>query len=344
LLFNAFEIDGIDNFYIELLEDNVPNNKLSERENFWIHKLDSLNTEFGLNMRPGAASAVGYGTSMKYMGKYFPSLQSAVRTYQKLRSDCPKHVIEKRIKANKPLPISPRHHSKHPEAGSPYWRRWKGLVKHDNICSEWAILEDDKGYENFKRDMGFPPNNEYKLGRLDITKPHSKDNSRWMTSQEEREIFSGVEITAFGICYPSYSALANEYGIKLTTLLYRLSKGLSPEEAVNPHTKTSPKVTKYDGIEFKSKSEMLNYAAKKYNITVGQAKDRYARGLPFDHVPFKSNSCIINGKEFPSEKDAIEFYSISSSSYNKCKAKGMSPEDAINHLLKRKSKQFQLLL
>lgn len=170
LLFQAFDKYGIENFEIELLEDDIPNAKLAERENYWIKKLNSMDPKFGLNMVAGVSSSVGYGKQVTYMGKTFNSLQQAVREYSKIRPDCPPYIIAKRIKKNKRLPRIPRKQSKNPDAGTIYWRKWKNLVNRGNVCKEWSVLENDEGYNNFKNDMGFPPSKEYKLGRIDITK------------------------------------------------------------------------------------------------------------------------------------------------------------------------------
>ena len=51
-LYRAFRKYGIDNFYIELLEDNIPYDKLDEREVFWINYYDCVNPK-GYNISYG---------------------------------------------------------------------------------------------------------------------------------------------------------------------------------------------------------------------------------------------------------------------------------------------------
>ena len=51
-IFLAFEKYGIDNFYTEILEENIPNNKLDEKERFYIEKFNSF-VPNGYNMTHG---------------------------------------------------------------------------------------------------------------------------------------------------------------------------------------------------------------------------------------------------------------------------------------------------
>lgn len=51
VLYKAIRKYGIDNFYMNIIEDNVPYEKLSEREIFWIEKYDSYKN--GYNMTIG---------------------------------------------------------------------------------------------------------------------------------------------------------------------------------------------------------------------------------------------------------------------------------------------------
>ena len=148
LLFNAFDEFGLETFSIELVEDYIENKKLAERENYWI---DQLGTMFpnGLNMIKGNRSSVGYGIETVYNGKVYNSREQAVKEIQKERPDLPDYTIEKRIRHNRKLPVKLRVHSKHPEAGTDYWRRWKSLLIRNKLCSEWSILENDIGYEHF---------------------------------------------------------------------------------------------------------------------------------------------------------------------------------------------------
>lgn len=52
IIYNAMRKHGIDNFYIELLEENIPREKLNEREAFWISKYNSVRPN-GYNILDG---------------------------------------------------------------------------------------------------------------------------------------------------------------------------------------------------------------------------------------------------------------------------------------------------
>lgn len=336
LLFQAFTIFGIDNFYIEVLEDNIKNQDLTTRENYWINKYNTLGAS-GLNMITGVNSPASFGVPIEYCGTKYSSIKSAVRCIMKERPDLPEYIIEKRIRRNAPLPKKARRHSKHPEAGSNLWKRWLSLVRKNIVCPEWEIEEDGKGYENFKHDMNIPPTSKHKLVRLNNSLPFSASNCRWMLPQEEREFICGQKIVVFGKTFDTLTKVADEYKISLSTLIYRIKSGLSPEDAVSRKKQTAPQSIYEDGKIFNSKREYFLYISKKYNISFGQAKDRYERNLPYDHVPKKGNQCKILGKNFSTEKEAVEYFELSLSSYNKKKKAGLSPEEAILALLKKKS-------
>lgn len=54
---------GEDNFYIELLEDNIPQSQLNQKEKEWILKFNSFNK--GYNSCPGGNTGVNLGTGKK---------------------------------------------------------------------------------------------------------------------------------------------------------------------------------------------------------------------------------------------------------------------------------------
>lgn len=50
------------------------------------------------------------------------------------------------------------------------------------VCDEWL-----ESFENFLRDMGFPPSDKHTLDRRDNDLGYSKDNCRWATVQEQNK-------------------------------------------------------------------------------------------------------------------------------------------------------------
>ena len=207
LLFNAFDEFGLESFSIKLLEDNIENKKLAERENYWINQLGTMFPN-GLNMIKGNRSNVGYGIETVYNGKVYNSREQAIKKIQKERPDLPDYTIEKCIRDNRKLPVKPRVHSKHPDAGKPIWRRWKSLLKKNELCCEWSILENGIGYDNFINDMECPISKKYKLYKINNKLLHSKENSCWMTDTEIQEQEKGISAVVFG---KKYKALDHHF-------------------------------------------------------------------------------------------------------------------------------------
>lgn len=81
-LYSAIEQLGSDNFYIELLEDDIPFESLDEREEYWIDYYDSFNN--GYNSTPG-----GKGGLLIYKD------EDCDRIISMLKSGCTKGEVAK---------------------------------------------------------------------------------------------------------------------------------------------------------------------------------------------------------------------------------------------------------
>lgn len=338
LLFNAFDKFGLESFSIKLLEDNIEYKKLAERENYWINQRGTMFPN-GLNMIKGVNSSVGYGIKIIYKGKEYSSVKTLIKEIQKERPDLPDYTIEKCIRHNRKLPVKPREQSKHSDAGTPIWRRWKSLLKKNELCSEWSILEKGIGYDNFINDMGCPISNKYKLYKRNNKLLHSKENSCWMTDTEIQEQENGISVVVFGKKYNSRSTLAKEYNLSLSTLNYRIEKRkMSAEEAVTYSGKTTQAIScEYDGIKFSSKGKMYQHCAEKYGLTVGQVKDCFGRGIPIEKKLSKKVVCTIAGKNFETLKDALAYYKLSVKTYYRIQRKyNSSVEQTILYLLEER--------
>ena len=340
LLYKAFEQFGVESFFIRLLEDNIENKQLAEKENYWINYYGTMYPN-GLNMIKGNPSSVGYGKKIFYNGIEYSSVKKAVKEIQKERPDLPDYTIEKCIRHNRKLPVKPREQSKHSDAGTPIpiWRRWKSLLKKNELCSEWSILEKGIGYDNFINDMGCPISNKYKLYKRNNKLLHSKENSCWMTDTEIQEQENGISVVVFGKKYNSRSTLAKEYNLSLSTLNYRIEKRkMSAEEAVTYSGKTTQAIScEYDGIKFSSKGEMYRYCAEKYGLTIGQVKDCFERGISLEKKLLKRVVCTISGKDFETIKDVLAYYKLSVKTYYRIQKKNNSTvEETIKYLLEEK--------
>lgn len=97
------------------------------------------------------------------------------------------------------------------------------------VCGSWL-----DSFQAFYRDMGPRPGSEYSLDRRENDLGYSKDNCRWATAQEQAENrsstrwveYRGERITATGLGLRS--------GNSVNTILNRLARGDSPEQASRP--------------------------------------------------------------------------------------------------------------
>jgi group I intron endonuclease len=276
---------GPDNFTINTLEEDLEQTQLAERERYWIIRLNTRKPN-GFNIKPGGEMGGGRGKEIEYEGESFPSIEVASEVLSH-RTGIAKHVVHRRLSNGKPIPEQARQMSDHHEAGTNLWRRWKSLIngikaarRSGEICARWS------DYDNFSADVrdGYDPN--LSLVRIDESKPWCGENVRWISKQEAIERVHGTELVVEGKTYPSLNAVAREYGIGRTTLKNRLEvQGLALDEAVRKElAPTSKSLRKapvvVDGNEFPSINQAAKFAAKRYRLSFGQARDRVRRGVP----------------------------------------------------------------
>lgn len=164
------EYDPI-SFDWEILESDILNKKLaSERERYWIRHFDTV--ENGLNSNRGGSLGREIGKYFSYDGEEFVSIKQACEVLAKRFNSRP-HIIEKRIRNGVPLDKPSRTHSKHPDAGSRHWRRWKSLLKlhPENVSDSW------KDYESYKADTLPSFSEGMRMTRIDDTKPWGVDDT-----------------------------------------------------------------------------------------------------------------------------------------------------------------------
>lgn len=278
-LAQAIREDGPAGFTQEILEDNIPDKeRLSQREKYWVDKLEALG-ETGLNIAAPGNLGGSRGKPLEWEGELFPSIAEASYVLGK-RTGLPVHVVEKRIRSQEPLPSRSRKHSQHPDAGSNLFRRWLALKNRYPSSMESGWYDN---YDQFKSDV----NDSFKPGlvllRLDDSKPWGPKNWEWASSQKKVEVTHGKNIEIDGVSFPSLKAVADKFGIGVSTLKDRIRRqGLSPEEAVRkPLGATSYRQTgpiKVDGLLFKSKRQAILHISQKYSLTEGQARYRFETG------------------------------------------------------------------
>jgi hypothetical protein len=237
----AINTIGQTNFSIKIIEDNIPSDKLGDRERHWISEKNTR-VPNGLNATAGGERG-GRLNPTTFMGENFHSIAEAGRDYGREHGYEP-YTVERCIRSGKPLPAKQRKVSYDLDAGTHFFRCWKSLINDTNagrragtVCHRW------KEYRNFKADMFDGYAKDLKLFRIDKGKEWSKRNSEWVTSTRCVEKTHGKQLVIFDEVFHSYKAASIVHDISVSTLKYRiLKKRMTPEQAVTtPLGSTSPK-------------------------------------------------------------------------------------------------------
>jgi hypothetical protein len=70
---------------------------------------------------------------------------------------------------------------------------WNNLLKnHKELPKEWH------DFVQFYCDVGERPSPNHKLGKKDVTKPHSQTNTIWRNYKDDREQRTGMSVSDFG--------------------------------------------------------------------------------------------------------------------------------------------------
>ena len=287
LLHSAIRKYGAEQFELELLETVDDEMALAQREKFWIRELKTLYPN-GLNTLKGGQIGGAHGKRTIYEGRTFHSLERAAKTLAKERN-VPLHIARTRIVAGEPIPEKVRAVTRHSDAtgSSSYndlWRIHKSTLRRiDNGLVGYAIADEWRDYERFKADVLPSRVKGTRLAQADVSAPLGPKNFRWMSRAEIVTRSHGRAIIAGGVEYATIDALAKACDIASSTLLFRLNKGMTPDEAValGKNGKTSAKAVTFEGLEFRSMHAAAAYAAKKYGLSHDQARDRLRRNVPF---------------------------------------------------------------
>lgn len=132
----------------------------------------------------------------------------------------------------------------HGKTGSKVWFTWRSMLQRcHNPKNRQYHAYGGRGikvtkrwlkFENFYKDMGDPPTSKHSLDRIDNEKGYSKKNCRWATTKEQsRNKRTNIWITHNGQTMVT-ADWAKQIGIARSALWFRLDRGLSIEDALQP--------------------------------------------------------------------------------------------------------------
>ncbi len=132
----------------------------------------------------------------------------------------------------------------HGESGTPEYGIWSAMKNRCNnsnvgnyknyggrgiqVCNRWL-----NSFENFIQDMGYRPTPQHTLERENVNGDYCPTNCRWATYQEQaRNKRNNVFLTIDG-SEEKLVNLVDQSGISRDTILSRIKRGYSPEDAVS---------------------------------------------------------------------------------------------------------------
>jgi hypothetical protein len=233
LIDKAIRRYGVETFFLEIVQSQVPFSELSERE---IHYIKDFNTRapHGLNTSAGGQLGGCRGKLSVVNGVSYKSITEAGKAIEKETNGAVRwYSAESRIRNGEEMPDQSRKHSAHMEAGTNLFRRHLGLAKRKQLCRRWL------DYDEFKRDvlteftMMQIINQKLRLGKINGSRLYGPKNFAWVTQKEAIEARCGKPINAFGQSFVSITACSVYFDMPVSTLKYRIRVlKFTPEQAV----------------------------------------------------------------------------------------------------------------
>lgn len=108
---------------------------------------------------------------------------------------------------------------------TPFFDRYGG--RGIKVCPEW-----EASYETFLRDMGRRPSPQHSLDRIDVNGDYKASNCRWATASEQCRNLTTNRFVEVGGIQMTLAEAAERSGRRYNTVLYRLKRGWSVEQAL----------------------------------------------------------------------------------------------------------------
>ena len=116
-----------------------------------------------------------------------------------------------------------------------FWHRYGG--RGIKVCKRWEV------FENFWLDMGGTWRKGLSLGRINNQRGYSPANCRWETQQQQLSNTCVTRLVSTPKGKMPMSEAARLFGIKLTTLKYRLDKGWKGDKLWSTTSRTQGRAT-----------------------------------------------------------------------------------------------------
>ena len=125
------------------------------------------------------------------------------------------------------------------------WQAMKARCKFDphyvkngiTVCSEWT-----NSFTQFYADMGNKPSANHSIDRINNDLGYSPDNCRWATQKEQVNNQSSNRNYTYNGVTKNLTQWAEEYHLSYQTLVTRLNRGKTIEQALNtPIQKKTPR-------------------------------------------------------------------------------------------------------
>ena len=179
---------GKNDFILEIIDKGKTLIDLDEKEIFWIRTKGTLAPN-GYNLNKGGSGGGSQKKPYTFDNKQFNSRKEA-SIYLSKKENISIHAAKWRIRKNKIYAKSPAKPGEGVCKTKSYktWSRIKNSTTNPNarkgyipgikLCEGWKV------YENFKRDVGEPPDNSYVFCRLNKSKNFEPGNCKWMPMSE----------------------------------------------------------------------------------------------------------------------------------------------------------------
>lgn len=127
----------------------------------------------------------------------------------------------------------------HHMSGTMIYSKWRGVLYRASDLTDMnyggrgiGVCEEWKSFKNFYRDMGPTYKKGMTIERVDVNKGYSKENCIWATNLEQQGNKRNNRVLSYEGEAMHLADLCRATGISKIRLTSRLSKGMSPEEAV----------------------------------------------------------------------------------------------------------------